>query len=184
VSVRGLVKVSLRCGVCGKGPHSGIRSLSQHSRQAHGVSAEEYWGRYGPKLFCPKCGKLRTAGKCRSRMWSRRYCSLKCFTEDTFKGRHSTVRGYVIVNVKTLAESDAGLALGMSNQLGGRGLMEHRLVMARYLGRPLLDQEQVHHRNGVRSDNRLENLELRVGAHGSGATASAVVCPHCGKSYV
>ena len=39
-------------------------------------------------------------------------------------------------------------------------MAEHRLVVARALGRPLTRDESVHHLNGDRGDCRLENLEL------------------------
>jgi len=50
----------------------------------------------------------------------------------------------------------------------GKRIFEHRKVMEDFVGRPLRKDEQVHHRNGKKLDNRIENLELWSKSHPSG----------------
>ena len=64
-------------------------------------------------------------------------------------GRKKTKKGYVMLLKKGHPMADVS-----------GYVMEHRYIMSEHLGRLLLDDEVVHHKNGIKDDNRLENLEL------------------------
>ena len=65
--------------------------------------------------------------------------------------------GYININKINLTPEERILFKPM---LAGHYITEHRLVMARHLGRPLLRSEHVHHLNANKQDNRIENLKL------------------------
>lgn len=77
--------------------------------------------------------------------------------DPVYKHRYITVGGYVELKKPDHPNSD-------SNGL----IKEHRYVMSAYLGRALKSHEQVHHINGVKTDNRISNLELWSTSHPCG----------------
>lgn len=89
-------------------------------------------------------------------------------------GKNKTTYGYIEV----LLEKDSPY-FSMANS--GGYVLEHRLVMAQRLGRPLTKSESVHHINGIKDDNADKNLELRMGKHGNGIT---FVCADCGSRNI
>ena len=54
----------------------------------------------------------------------------------------------------------------------GGAIPVHVVVMVEHIGRPLLDNETVHHKNGFRDDNRIENLELWAKSQPAGQRVS------------
>lgn len=77
-------------------------------------------------------------------------------------GRQTTAQGYIWLHELHVPEHERELFRPMFLYLGraAQYVSEHRLVVARQLGRPLTKDEIVHHKNGVKTDNRLENLEI------------------------
>jgi hypothetical protein len=79
-------------------------------------------------------------------------------------GKKTTKSGYVYVYL----ENDSKFISMCAKGIGTNYVAEHRLVMANKINRVLLKNETVHHINGIRDDNRIENLELWSSNHQSG----------------
>lgn len=105
------------------------------------------------EVTCEQCGTLfvRPHGK------QQRFCSRKC----------SMVSRNAVSSVAKDIGSTHKHAGGYIQEKTLDGWqMQHRLVMETVLGRPLLESERVHHKNGKRDDNRPENLEMWSRDHG------------------
>lgn len=132
-----------------------------------------HWGeresgeRYRAPVTCAICGRKRVTTVQRGRShgskrdWSG--CCSRCVNRGSRHGMwkggmYVDADGYIYVHLASLSEEDRKLAEPMKIHTGY--VLEHRLVLARKIGRPLTKNEVCHHLNGRTSDNRPENLHV------------------------
>jgi len=88
-------------------------------------------------------------------------CAVKGKRNKNWKGgRTRTNEGYVAILLHPESPYFEMANIGRKKRLKSCYVFEHRLVMAKHLGRCLNSFEIVHHKNGIRDDNRLSNLHL------------------------
>ena len=117
-------------------------------------------------LACPECGKERWLDRAKAKRKNFQCICITCRNSkysSTHKfdkspawkgGRVKHPLGYIEIR---LAKDDFFYSMTHNSYV-----KEHRLVKAKQLGRCLHTWEMVHHKNGIRDDNRIENLQLLV----------------------
>lgn len=124
--------------------------------------------------ICEECKSVFVPGK----HVKAKYCSIECYYDH--KSPLGSILsdcsvGYLYVKVPRGTPGTKNRAPGKPSQW----MLQHRYVMQCHLGRPLTKFENVHHINGIRTDNRIENLELWNQSQPSGVKAEQYHCHGC-----
>lgn len=185
---RRMKRCSLSCAICGEQART-FAAFYWHVRLEHQMSVRQYYESHDDNP-CAECGGRIPWYKSRPTTHGRKFCSNRCSGRRNRGGNHKSwkggaiVGGYRKVTIYAFPEQyHEILAPMIQGKAAHNYVLEHRAIMAIQLGRTLKPYETVHHRNGSKLDNRPENLELWLGAHGASVRATEVLCPHCGKHY-
>jgi len=111
-------------------------------------------------VTCPTCATERFvyAGSVRKQLADLAFTGLCRRCSKGSSGTRRDAKGYVILPRGAVPRSDLYLFDAMG--CGANGVREHRLVMARTLGRPLLTDELVDHMDGDKTNNAPSNLRI------------------------
>ena len=180
-----------QCAVNGCNEISVIRGwCSKHYQRwrRHGDPSLHYPGvRRSIESACTVCGVLFKIEPNQIERGEGKYCSRKCHHE-AMRGRASSTAAPI--GSKRLRPD--GYVEIKTEQGQKHWSLEHRHVMETHLGRILDTGEHVHHLNGNKADNRLENLVVYTNAehaaiheHWNAWTTKhvALICEMCGSSY-
>lgn len=125
------------------------------------------------QVNCIQCGKpmpiQRRPGGTVNRQ--KRLCSTEC--RSAFRRMAYQTKRPDQQPTKRIAQNGyVRMIIPGKNGEPSRDVFEHRYVMEQKIGRALWPEETVHHVNGIRTDNRVENLELFSSRHGPGQRVS------------